>query len=565
MRFFLAASVAISASGCAANDDMSDLPATEQIILASEPDQFSETIAVTDATGAPMRPVHANLMPDGRVLLIGADGNAGLLAPAAPGGPVALAPATAPVEVPFGVFEDRYVVADSLFCSGHTQLADGSFFSVGGTRWIVDAQEQVHYVMGLGYGTRFDGAAWTRPDARMTIPGPTGDAIRWYPQATRLPDGKVLVTSGYDLPMYGPNGGPEVPGTRNVSAELYDPVTGAFSPLTAAAQTPVAIFNPDYTHAFVLPYPGQVDALVMGESSAPVLFGTDLPGHWFVRLVPRPGTTLHGDGTARIVAPNYGASTAMLPIRVQNGQWGYWNGAVLVAGGAYGTPNERSVDVYDPIANAWREPRLDMEVRRHHPATVLLPDGRILAIAGHDDSLTSGVRIRKATYVDPAQGFAVTEGMSAMAETRGYHTITLLLPDGRVLVGGGRDAGANSQANEKDTLRYYAPPYLTRPRPSLVSLAGRAPDAASELRYGQWSPIAFTGGATEAVLIGLGSMTHSFDGNQRYVQLPLVPTGSGTAAIAGPPNPETAPPGYYMLFLVDAARTPSVAAIVRVH
>ncbi len=565
MRFFLAASVAISASGCAANDDMSDLPATEQIVLASEPDQFSATMTITDASGAPLKPVHANLMPDGRVLLIGTDGNAGLLAPAAAGGPVQLAAATAPVEVPLQVFEDRYVVADILFCSGHTQLADGSFFSVGGTRYIVDLQEDFHYLMGLGYGTRFDGAAWTRPAGRMTIPGPTGDAVRWYPQATRLADGKVLVTSGYDLPMYGPNGGPDVPGTRNVSAELYDPATGAFSPLTDATQTPVALFNPDYSHAFVLPYPGQVDALVMGESSAPVLFGVDLPGTWFTRLVPRPGTTLFGDGTARIVAPNYGASTAMLPIRVQNGQWGYWNGAVLVAGGAYATPNEHAVDVYDPIANAWRAPRLDMEVRRHHPSTVLLPDGRILVIAGHDDSLTSGVRIRKATYVDPALGFAVTEGMNAMAETRGYHTITMLLPDGRVLIGGGRDAGASSTANEKDTLRYYAPPYLTRPRPSLVKLAGRAPDAASEVRYGQWQPIEFTGGVTEAVLIGLGSMTHSFDGNQRYVQLPLVPTGTGTAAIAGPPDPETAPPGYYMLFVVDGSRTPSVAAIVRVY
>jgi hypothetical protein len=48
-------------------------------------------------------------------------------------------------------------------------------------------------------------------------------------------------------------------------------------------------------------------------------------------------------------------------------------------------------------------------------------------------------------------------------------------------------------------------------------------------------------------------------------QLALTPTGADTATIAGPPNPETAPPGYYMLFLVDAARTPSVAAIVRVY
>lgn len=557
-------SVALSVIGCAANDDMSDLPSTEQIALASEPDQFSATMSIADASGAPLKPVHANLMPDGRVLLIGSEGNAGLLAPSAAIAPVTLAAATPPVEVSFQVFEDRYVVADLLFCSGHTQLADGSFFSVGGTRWILDQQTQFHYLMGLGYGTRFDGAAWTRPAGRMTIPGPGGDAIRWYPQATRLPDGKVLVTSGYDMPLYGPEGGPDVPGTRNVSAELYDPATGTFSALTNAAQTPVAIFNPDYSHLFVLPYPGVVDAYALGESSAPVLFGTALPGTWSVRLVPRPGTTLFGDGTARIVSPNYGASSAMLPIRVQNGQWGYFNGAALVAGGAYNTANEHSIDVYDPIANAWGA-RRDMEVRRHHPSTVVLPDGRILVIAGHDDSLTSGVRIRKATYVDPALGFQITEGQNAMDETRGYHTVTLLLPDGRVLIGGGRDAGANSTANEKSTFRYYSPGYLTRPRPALTRLAGQVPSAASAVRYGQAYTIQFTGQVTEAVLIGLGSMTHSFDSNQRYVQLGMTPTGAGTAVIAGPPNPETAPPGYYMLFLVAQDRTPSVAAIVRVY
>jgi hypothetical protein len=106
---------------------------------------------------------------------------------------------------------------------------------------------------------------------------------------------------------------------------------------------------------------------------------------------------------------------------------------------------------------------------------------------------------------------------------------------------------------------------MARPRPALTQLAGAAPGPGAELRYGQAVPIAFTGQVTEAVLIGLGSMTHSFDSNQRYVQLALTPGAAGTATIAGPPDPETAPPGYYMLFLVDANRTPSVAAIVRVR
>jgi galactose oxidase len=548
MQRFAVLVVGISAS-CAATDDMVD--DREAVVLASEVDYFTAPMTITDATGTLLRPVHVDLRPDGRVLMIGIDGNAGLLAPSGAIADVQLAAVTAPVEVPpYTVFENRYAVADLLFCSGHTQLADGSFFSVGGSRWIVDTLEQQFYISGLSYGTRFDGTSWTRTAARLTEPGPTLGAVRWYPQATRLPDGKVLVTSGYDLPIHGPVAGDPLPGTRNISAELYDPATQTFAPLTDSAHTPVAVFNPDYSHVFVLPYPGVDDAYVLGESSAPIMFGTAKPGTWEVRLVPRPGTTLFGDGTARVIAPNYGASSVMLPLRLAP-LWGYQNGSALVAGGAFQTPNEHSIDIYDPIANGW-SPRLDMEVRRHHPSTVLLPDSRVLVIAGHDDSGTSGARVRHATYVDPAAGFRLTEGIAEMAEVRGYHTVTLLLPDGRVLVGGGRTAGANSPSDEKATFRYYYPGYMFRLRPAIVA-------APSELHYGQAAAIAYTGQVTEVVLIGLGSMTHSFDSNQRSVQLVF-----GGNAIIAPPNAETAPPGYYMMFAVDANRTPSVARIVRV-
>jgi galactose oxidase len=68
------------------------------------------------------------------------------------------------------------------------------------------------------------------------------------------------------------------------------------------------------------------------------------------------------------------------------------------------------------------------------------------------------------------------------------------------------------------------------------------------------------------VLVGLGSMTHAFDANQRHVQLALVGTPTSTGAtVVGPPNRQTAPPGHYMLFVVDQSNTPSVAWIVRLE
>ena len=79
---------------------------------------------------------------------------------------------------------------------------------------------------------------------------------------------------------------------------------------------------------------------------------------------------------------------------------------------------------------------------------------------------------------------------------------------------------------------------------------------------------------SEAALVGLSSMTHSFDMNQRYVQVRLMgplftrctdpSTCEDMYVIQAPAAAETAPPGYYMLFIQDANRVPSVAKILQV-
>ena len=79
--------------------------------------------------------------------------------------------------------------------------------------------------------------------------------------------------------------------------------------------------------------------------------------------------------------------------------------------------------------------------------------------------------------------------------------------------------------------------------------------------------MAFVGGpVSEVVLIGLGSMTHAFDANQRYVQLALSgPPTTTSATVLGPPDRQTAPPGHYMLFVLNQNRVPSVARVIRLE
>ena len=119
-----------------------------------------------------------------------------------------------------------------------------------------------------------------------------------------------------------------------------------------------------------------------------------------------------------------------------------------------------------------------------------------------------------------------------MTQIRGYHTTSLLLPDGRVLIAGGRDA-TTATSTEKPSLQYYSPDYMTKPRPAIV-------EATSQIGFKQTFSIVTAGQAEGSRPGGARSMTHSFDENQRVVQLPVgavLPGSNGTnVMIAGGPS-----------------------------
>jgi hypothetical protein len=260
----------------------------------------------------------------------------------------------------------------------------------------------------------------------------------------------MLVTGGFEWVL------PQVP---NLTTEVYDPATGAWDVLSPLGSTPFEVHQSDYTHSFVLPQPvGSSDVLMLGEPGVPVLLSTTGSQRWTVRSTPRPGSEqwnqdrLAGGGSWESpTAPNWSASSAMLPIRLTDNEWGYHNGSVLVTGGGLGSTHRDSVDVYDPVSDTWRSP-IRTGTAREYPSTVILPDGRMLIVNGKE----SNAGVRRAGYVDPRNGFAYSVGSSETAEMRGYHNVALLLPDGRVLVGGGRDL-VQAESPEKTNFRYYSP------------------------------------------------------------------------------------------------------------
>jgi galactose oxidase len=64
-------------------------------------------------------------------------------------------------------------------------------------------------------------------------------------------------------------------------------------------------------------------------------------------------------------------------------------------------------------------------------------------------------------------------------------------------------------------------------------------------------------------LIKLGSTTHSFEQDQRFLELSFT-LSDGVYTVQGPGDPSQAPPGYYMLFAISSLGEPSVGRYVRV-
>ncbi|MGH8584642.1 MAG: galactose oxidase-like domain-containing protein [Gammaproteobacteria bacterium] len=228
----------------------------------------------------------------------------------------------------------------------------------------------------------------------------------------------------------------------------------------------------------------------------------------------------------------------------------YAPGKVLVMGGDQNPPkNTAEVIDLNAASPSWRAVGPMRFGRRHINAT-LLPDGKVLvtggtAAPGFDDP--SG-HVDATELWDPA-----TENWTTLASSSGiprvYHSTALLLPDGRVFSAGG---------NDHPETEIYSPPYLFNgARPTITS----APDSVA---YGQ----SFFVGTPAAVAISkitmlrLSSVTHAFNQSQYINELGFSQT-TGGLDVTAPPNANVAPPGYYLLFILNGGGVPSVAKFVK--
>jgi hypothetical protein len=194
--------------------------------------------------------------------------------------------------------------------------------------------------------------------------------------------------------------------------------------------------------------------------------------------------------------------------------------------------------------------------RTHHNLTTL-PDGNVLVTGGGTQK--DGYDPQFAVY-QPELWSPITQKFTLMAPgavPRLYHSVGLLLPDASVLVsGGGRDGTAIDELNAEI---FYPPYFFKGARPSVTA-------APATLTYGSSFAVTTPDAATitSVSMIHLGATTHGFNQNQGFLSLSFQ-QNSGSLQVQAPANSNLAPPGHYMLFLVNSSGVPSVASILQIN
>ena len=402
---------------------------------------------------------------------------------------------------------DTVTAPANVFCNGMDQMSDGRLLVAGGN-YGSDT--------GLPIVNIFD------PSTETWTVLPNMAYARWYPTAAILPNGNIIVTSGET----------NCAGCDVTVQEIYNPSANSWSQLSGAP-----FFFPYYPRVFVL---SDGRFLVAGTSEDPIVSEV-------LDLNALTWTAVGGS------AVDGGSAVMYLPDKILK----------------MGSSADPSTDTFASAATAYvldmtqTNPTWTQVASMSYPRTYLnstiLPDGTVLVAGGElyaYPEYIPGAVLPTELWSPVTQTWKTLASLNA---PRLYHSVALLLPDARVLIsGGGRSVVCPDEAGtDQLNAEFFSPPYLFQgPRPTITA-------APTQLFYGQNFTVQTPNAAQIASvsLIRFGAVTHAFDVGQHFLPLSFS-AGTGSLTVRAPANSNLAPPGNYMLFIVNTSGVPSMAATV---
>jgi FtsP/CotA-like multicopper oxidase with cupredoxin domain len=345
---------------------------------------------------------------------------------------------------------------------------------------------------------------------------------RFYPSTLTLHDGKLLTIFGGPLP-----------GLPEKSIEVYDPASGTWS---APKPLPATFDYVYYPWTYLLP---GGDLFIAGHEGATRRFDWTPPV-----IVDDPARTWNTIAGDRSPGGGEKGTSVLLPLRAP----AYAPRVLIATGNSPAAQHSAEMIDLSAAAPAWTA-LPDLNVDRPEQCTAcLLPDGKVFLAGGVPGAPGP------AELFDPDNPQAGWLRCADMKHVRGYHSSNILLADGSVLMGGDPSGAGGPTPHER-----YFPGYFSQPRPVI---AGAPATVAHGAAFQVQTPNATSIG--EAVLIRPGAVTHGWNQSQRFVGCAITGTAAGSVDVLAPPDGNVAPPGHYLLFIVDAARVPSIGRWIRV-
>ena len=226
---------------------------------------------------------------------------------------------------------------------------------------------------------------------------------------------------------------------------------------------------------------------------------------------------------------------------------------ILVLGGR--SPATATCEILDLASTlSWRSTASMSAARRHHNAT-LLADGTVLVTGGTLIDDESQYTVLAAERFDPVS--ETWADLDSMNVSRRQNSVALLLPDARVLVAGGGTGASGSELHADAEI--FSPPYLFKgARPVITA-------AADSVGYGDNLVVTTPSTSIAAVWwVRAGSTNGGWNADQRALDLGFV-ASTGQITVTAPGDANAAPPGPYLMFLVNAAGAVSLGRFVRLY